>query len=712
MTTAGTLIEAGAAAAGAGMARSEDRHLRWVRGRAKLAREQWLTVLAAMLAFGAALPVVGDSVALGLDHVRAGAYFRGLGSIGLVLIAALLVYGTFGYFLARVGHLARLRGAIGDETAEPIVAHDPRDRSSLVVLIPSYLEDADVVRRALMSAALQPHPKRRVVLLIDDLPSDAVPGQPLKDVRALPDHVEELLRPLRERCELALRAFDARSAGEDLSLVAEARQLADLCGRAAAWFEEQAHSHAEGDVAASFFGDLTFRMPASRWRREARRWEAAADGSESPSSIDSLRTVYRYLLSVFSVEITSFERKRFVNLSHAPNKAMNINTYLALLGGSYRCEQSGKGVVLSRCSPPDADLVVPDADFVLILDADTIVSPDYTRKLLPHFGAPGGERLAIVQSPYSTFPGDRGLLQRIAGAQTDIQYVIHQGLTHYDATYWVGANAVVRVAALRELAVTDVERGFEVVKFISDRTLIEDTESSIELVSRGWRLFNHLERLAFSMTPPDFGSLLIQRQRWANGGLLIVPKLLRYLRSRKPIAARLREALMRLHYLISLGPVSMALLIALGVSWDERLRTGGLLGTGLIYYAMYARDLHLLGYRWHDVVRVVALNILLIPVNLAGMISSIVQALTGRKSRFIRTPKVQGRTRVPARYVLAELALLGFWCAYSMISLMAGVLVVAVFMFAHGLFAAYSIGVFIGFGNSARDLAAALERGR
>jgi hypothetical protein len=49
----------------------------------------------------------------------------------------------------------------------------------------------------------------------------------------------------------------------------------------------------------------------------------------------------------------------------------------------------------------------------------------------------------------------------------------------------VGANALVRVAALREIAERDVERGYEIVKFIRDRTLIEDTESTIDLIGRG-----------------------------------------------------------------------------------------------------------------------------------------------------------------------------------------------------------------------------------
>ena len=67
-------------------------------------------------------------------------------------------------------------------------------------------------------------------------------------------------------------------------------------------------------------------------------------------------------------------------------------------------------------------------------------------------------------------------------------------------------------------------------------TLIEDTESSVDLAARGWRLENYPERLAFSATPPDFGALLIQRRRWANGGLLILPKLLRYVAGRAPRA--------------------------------------------------------------------------------------------------------------------------------------------------------------------------------
>ena len=58
----------------------------------------------------------------------------------------------------------------------------------------------------------------------------------------------------------------------------------------------------------------------------------------------------------------------------------------------------------------------------------------------------------MAQTPYSAFPGARGPLERLAGATTDMQYIVHQGFTQHQATYWVGANALLRKAALEDIA--------------------------------------------------------------------------------------------------------------------------------------------------------------------------------------------------------------------------------------------------------------------
>src|SRR5438270_13588964 len=201
-------------------------------------------------------------------------------------------------------------------------------------------------------------------------------------------------------------------------------------------------------------------------------------------------------------------------------------------------------------------------------DAHNLISPDYSLRLACVLAQPGNERVAVVQTPYSAFPHAPGALERIAGATTDIQYFIHQGFTSYGATFWVGANALVRKAALDDIAESDTERGHGIWRYIQDHTVIEDTESTVDLISRGWKLYNYPERLAFSATPPDFGSLLIQRRRWANGGLLILPKLVRYLVRGPARTLRAIEGFFRIHYLTSLAAVNFGLLVMIGIPFQ------------------------------------------------------------------------------------------------------------------------------------------------
>jgi cellulose synthase (UDP-forming) len=47
----------------------------------------------------------------------------------------------------------------------------------------------------------------------------------------------------------------------------------------------------------------------------------------------------------------------------------------------------------------------------------------------------GNEDVAVAQTPYNTLPNPESLLKKIAGATTDIQYIIHQGFNANGATY-------------------------------------------------------------------------------------------------------------------------------------------------------------------------------------------------------------------------------------------------------------------------------------
>jgi hypothetical protein len=115
----------------------------------------------------------------------------------------------------------------------------------------------------------------------------------------------------------------------------------------------------------------------------------------------------------------------------------------------------------------------------------------------------------------------------------------------------------------------------------------------------GWRLFNYPERMSYSATPPDFGSLCIQRRRWANGGLLILPKLRRQSRSRRAQGQRTRfgELFLRCNYMASISWSSASLLILLAFPFAATLISPLLGLVALPYFLAMASDLRYSGYK-------------------------------------------------------------------------------------------------------------------
>jgi cellulose synthase (UDP-forming) len=670
----------------------------------RMRSEIWLTLACLVVTFIAA--------GLYLDQVAAtlaGALSASRGRVVVELIvfatvAMLLVYGNLAYQLARLGYLIRRRrhrpqsGAVLDGRFDgPAVP--------LLILVPSYREDLRVIRQTLISAALQVQPDRRVVLLIDDNPHPNGPAEQvgLEAVRRLPDALNDMFA----RAAAANRSLD-ETLSTDTSLLGRRRwawRLAADYDRAATVLEELADAEPVSDHTDALFVRQILRQPARSHRARAADFRRQARSGRGPAPA-SLRRNARRVASLFDVQVTAFERKRYLNLSHEPNKAMNLNGYIGLIGGRWREVAHGAGLrLVSAGADEPADLEVPDVGYVVTLDADSLLLPAYLPRLLTLMESPGNEDVAVAQTPYSAVPGARSALEQMAGATTDMQYIVHQGFTHHGATYWVGANAIIRKRALDDIVTHDTERGFPIRRYIQDRTVIEDTESTVDLVRRGWKLINYPERLSFSATPPDFGSLVIQRRRWANGGLIIMPKLLRHLsasvRARRPAFA---EGFLRSHYLMSIAATNIGLLLLLGYPFSDAVASVWLPLAALPYFVLYARDLRQAGYRMVDLLRVYALNLLLLPVNLGGVAKSIHQAVTGQKIPFGRTPKVQGRTAAPALYLLAPLALATFWLTGSVSDAIAGRTMHSVFAGANAALLVYALWRFVGWRALVADL--------
>lgn len=570
-------------------------------------------------------------------------------------IIASLLYGGVIYQLTRLFCYVRMYSHRG-ETFETLAPVRTANAPALSVLIPSYKEEHDVVLRTMLSAALQSYPNKNIALLLDDPPNpkSEQDAQGLSAARELPKVIQELIAKPRSLVDAQYRnAKNAEAEGQSGVLI---DSTIALLFELEEWFRGLATELHVDNHEAAFFTNKVLLERASYCKEQR---EAVAQHPVERAKQLSL-SLLEYFQAVFSVELTTFERKQFENLSHEPNKAMNLNSYLGLLGKSFRVDEKNNHIFLNEDAQA-SDVVVPAADYVITLDADSILMPDYAAKLVHFLQSPENADIAVVQTPYNSFPGADVALERFASATTDIQYIIHQGFTAARATYWVGANALLRVPALKDIVVEDQERGYTIRRYIQDRTVIEDTESSIDLVNQDWQLHNYPERLAFSATPPDLGSLIIQRQRWANGGLIILPKLLRYLfRNFYKIRCWL-EGFVRIHYLVSITLVNFGLLIVLVIPFTDSVKSHWLPLSALPYFLLYARDLKLSGYRYRDLFGVYALNLILIPINISGVLTSIGQMISKAKIPFRRTPKVEGRTVAGAWYLVAHYLLVLQW---------------------------------------------------
>lgn len=590
---------------------------------------------------------------------------------GLIFLVALFIvlYAALLYNVCLIGnYLRQMRERIPDP--EEVATIFDKPAPTLTVLIPSYKEERVVIWQTMLSAAVSEYPAKRVVLLIDNPPSPKDEGdrRQLEQTRALPPEMQAVFSAELDYYRQAQDDYLARLAAGTLDTQEEQQRLAVMFERVADWFDAQAQEVLGGLPIEEHSFDIRFFINTILLTPAQRHRDRAAALHVAPAvKAEELSHHYARLAGLFNVEFASFERKRYVNLSHDANKAMNLNSYMQLIGHDWQEVQTAQGLELRQCAPGNATFSVPAADYINTIDADSLMTHDYVSRLVYFMQRPEHARVAVAQAPCSAIPGSPVPIERIAGAVIDVQYHTHQGYTHWYASFWVGANAMLRMQALEAIKETATVGGKTFSIYIQDRTVIEDTESTIDLVQKGWLLYNYPARMTFSATPADFGSLLIQRRRWANGGLIILPKLLRYaIRAPKNLRL-LKELFMRFNYL-AMTTLSIAVMYLFAFySFSPRLSTPLLIYANIPLLLLYSRDLKVCGYRYTDVFRVIALNLMLLPIITAGVLKQLEQIMTGRKVPFSRTPKVKDRTGAPAMYYLMELAMIAY-CLYMAVT--------------------------------------------
>ena len=630
-----------------------------------------------------------------------------------LVIVTLMLWSVLSYLIGRGGYLHRVRERVITPRAvleEFFDANHP----TATVLIPSYREEPRVILQTMLSAALQEFADLKVVLLVDDPPNpdDDRNRELLAAAREVPGEIAKLLEHPRKRCDAAFALATAASKAAPEPNLGQLAQLAEDYAVASQWHQTLADRWARTDHTDDFFIEHILGAQATSLMKISTALLHAV-GEGATMTWNRFLQLQGRLRNIFTAELTSFERKQFLALSHQPNKAMNLNSYLGLMGASYRTHDTPNGKLFYQGALDDceADFVIPETDYLVTLDADSVLLPEYCLRIIYLMEQDEHASVGVAQTPYSSYPAAPTQVERLAGATTDIQYTMHIGMCHYDAAFWVGANAVLRTKAVLEMR-RDDGPGQSIVRFLADRTPIEDTESTLDLTLRGWSIYNYPQRLAYSCSPPDFGALSVQRQRWSNGGLVILPKLMAHLRARRERGEKIRigEVLLRTNYLASIAWTTLALLILLAYPFSNALLSGLVIVMSAPYFIVMSSDLHHLGYRRSDVFRVYGFNLIMLPVNASGVLQSLQQLITGSKTVFKRTPKIMERSVAPASFILLAYLIVVASSIALLLNLHSGRLVAASFAAINLVLAAPSVVSLMGVRNSLTDLTVALRR--
>jgi cellulose synthase (UDP-forming) len=162
-----------------------------------------------------------------------------------------------------------------------------------------------------------------------------------------------------------------------------------------------------------------------------------------------------------------------------------------------------------------------DADFIAVLDADHVATPDFLSHTLGYFADPG---IALVQTPqdfynvssfeHDRLPQDIGKLsaehRQMYHEQTLFYRVIQPAKNRWGGVFWCGTSSVVRVAALRD------------VGGVATDTITEDIHTTVRLHRRGWRTVYHNEVLARGLAASSADQYQLQRYRWGTGAMQLL----------------------------------------------------------------------------------------------------------------------------------------------------------------------------------------------
>ena len=152
-----------------------------------------------------------------------------------------------------------------------------------------------------------------------------------------------------------------------------------------------------------------------------------------------------------------------------------------------------------------------EADLIAVLDADHVPTRNFLINTLGYFDDP---RVALVQTPQSFYNLESFEHEKRGDGYFNEESVFYRVIApaknRWQAPFWCGTCAVVRIEALRS------------VGGVATTSVTEDIQTTIRMYRAGWTGVFHNEVLANGLAPADAAAYLGQRNRWATGAMQVL----------------------------------------------------------------------------------------------------------------------------------------------------------------------------------------------
>ena len=314
-----------------------------------------------------------------------------------------------------------------------------------------------------------------------------------------------------------------------------------------------------------------------------------------------------------------------------------------------------------------AALKTCQTDYVAIFDADFIPPEDYLLRAMPHFMR--GEKVGLVQSRWGHLNRNASMITRVQALGIDGHFAVEQSARDWNGLYmnFNGTAGIMSVKAIADAGGWEAD------------TLTEDMDLSYRMQIAGWTTQYLIDVECPAEVPEDINAFKSQQFRWAKGSIQTAKKIIpKVMKDDVSFFKKAQAALHMTHYMIH--PLMLVLaLLAMPVAVMNDFSFGPL-NISWVYVAvlfcstaptsLYFAAQRAIGKDWLK-------NFSIYPALMfigSGLCISntraVIEALTGKVSGFVRTPKKGDKEKKHYEVKLPVVPFLeiaaGLYCAWSL----------------------------------------------